>query len=85
MFVGAIFRSSTQLANLSKTIVFTTYLHVFTLWKNIMFDTFDDLYHYLLWHCFFDAFGHRFGVLFREQNQCFWAIVFMMLCCLSFL
>ena len=57
MFVGAIFRSSTQLANLSKTIVFTTYLHVFTLWKNIMFDTFDDLYHYLLWHWFWMRLG----------------------------
>jgi hypothetical protein len=58
--VGAIFRSSTQLANLSKTIVFTTYLHVFTLWKNITFDSFRDLYHYLFWM----RFGHRFGVLF---------------------
>ena len=61
------------------------YMFLFTLWKNIMFDTFDDLSHYLLWHWFFDAFGHRFGVLFRQQNQCFGVIVFWMLCCLSFL
>ena len=73
-----LYRSCTQPAKPSQTIVFTLIFKDFTIHENMIFDDVHDRFRYQFWHCFLIGLGIDFGSIVAplwHLIQCFGVIV----------
>ena len=81
-FCWYLFRSRTQPAEPSKTLVSTMSFKDFTIQRDMIFDDFHDLFRYQFWHSLLMTFGIDFGSIleaFRYQISWLWVIYFLLI------